>query len=136
MSSQQSFTSTASDKRFNKNEKMVPTSGSGINIQVNSIEELSKDEKIKQWTDLITQHIFDTILFSKMIQNDPFTIEIPMPAVWVEKDESGNDRSIVYNTNKMEMNKLYEIEFKNERWALLKNEKTVQFMKFYPDKNE
>jgi hypothetical protein len=61
-------------------------------------------------------------------------ISIPRPVYVVKEESTGEDKEIIYNAPMMEFGKLYEINFKGERWALRKTEKEVEFLKFYPDK--
>jgi hypothetical protein len=133
------FNTTSPESRFGMKKKSIPTGEIIMNIRIGSLKGLIKNEKFedekmqKEWYNLISQY-FKLEFIRNLIENEPYKLDIPRP-VFVEKDESGNE-SITYNTNTMELNKLYEIEFQGEKWALRKNEKTVEFLTFYPNKNE
>lgn len=56
-------------------------------------------------------------------------IEVPKP---VYREIIDGEEQLVYNSSQMEIGKLYEVEFKNEFWALRKTNKEVEFFKFQP----
>lgn len=60
--------------------------------------------------------------------NDPIKIEISQP-VYVTKDDSGKE-IVYYNSRLMEYNKLYEIIWEGEKWALKKTDQEVKFLKW------
>jgi hypothetical protein len=53
--------------------------------------------------------------------------------VYVTKDNSGEEQ-IVYNSFAMQPRKLYEVEFNGERWALIRNDNDVEFLRFHSNK--
>lgn len=61
-----------------------------------------------------------------------FQISIPKP-VYLSTNEQGEE-CIVYNSFAMELGKLYPVEYKGEKWILVKTEKGVDFRKFHADK--
>jgi hypothetical protein len=95
-----------------------------FDIHVNSLDELTDTKK--------SPNEYEKRFFSilQLLVNEPVQLKFPKP-VYVEKDASGEE-IIVYNSSRMEIGKFYEIDYKGEKWALVKNEKTVEFKKFYP----
>lgn len=110
-----------------KNEQSF-TSNNKSNIVVHSLKDLENyDKAFEEYTSLSNT----LVLFEEIYE----LLNLKSKPVYVEKGENGNE-SIIYNSTQMKLGEMYKIEFKGEKWALRKNNKTVEFMKYYPDNNE
>lgn len=111
--------------------KRVITEVSNRNIYVNSLDELNDSSKIK---DLFKNASEFQLEYHSDTYTEELHINVPKP-VYIIKDEEG-DENLMYNSSAMESGKLYEIDWKGERWAIRKDDKNVEFLRFESDLNE
>ncbi len=116
-----SLDNTADHRNIPKYKEIVSYGLTSI-IQITEVEKSL--ESLEGW--------YNNILTWKADRNSSISVQLPRP-VYVEKDDAEKER-IIYKSSAMELGKLYEIEYKGERWALRRNEREVEFMKFHPNK--
>lgn len=120
---------TLSDDRLTK-KKEVPSSGATFDIRVDTLEELNNTEKVERLYKEIKK-LYLEFLFNNPYHTESFPLYIPSP-VYVRRNEAGEE-VVVYRSNLMELNKLYEIEWQGEKWALRRTERDVELLKGEPE---
>ena len=107
--------------------KESATSGAGFTIHVSELDELQDIKKVQEQLNVLLQFNSYRLYYSlQEFQTESSRVELK-PAVYVK------DQQLYYDSNLMEVGKLYEIDWEGQKWALKKTERDIEFMKWEPD---